>query len=148
MGNDDPFDLSRFVQAQEPVLGAVLAELRTGQKRTHWMWFIFPQLRALGRSPIAQFYGISSFDEARTYLDHPVLVDNLVRTTEAVLAHRGRTAHAIFGSPDDLKFRSSMTLFRAAAGRDGTAFDAALKHFFDGEPDERTLVFLRLPPGA
>ena len=115
MTMDDPFQLKRFVDAQELVFPAALAELRGGRKESHWMWFIFPQLRALGRSPTAQFYGIASQDEARAYLKHPLLARRLAQTTDAVLAHHDRSAHDIFGSPDDLKFRSSMTLFDAAS---------------------------------
>jgi uncharacterized protein (DUF1810 family) len=103
MTADDRFDLQRFVTAQEPVFETVLAELRAGRKRTHWMWFVFPQLAGLGRSSTARFYGISSIDEARAYLAHPVLGPRLDRCTRIVLASDGPSLHAIFGSPDDLK---------------------------------------------
>lgn len=139
MAEADPFELSRFVAAQDPVFDTVLAELRAGRKKTHWMWFIFPQLRALGRSPTANFYGIGSIDEARGYLRHPMLADRLARAVDAVLGVSGPSAHEIFGSPDDLKFRSSMTLFSEAAGEEGERFRCALQRFFAGEPDQRTL---------
>ncbi|WP_411036008.1 DUF1810 domain-containing protein [Shinella sp. BYT-45] len=142
MAEDDPYDLSRFVAAQDPVFDTVLAELRAGRKETHWMWFVFPQLRALGRSSTANFYGIGSIDEARAYLRHPVLADRLARAVDAVLGVSGRSAHEIFGSPDDLKFRSSMTLFNEAAGEAEEKFQLALQHFFAGEPDRRTLELL------
>jgi uncharacterized protein (DUF1810 family) len=137
----DPYDLERFVRAQDPVMAEVLRELRDRRKRTHWMWFVFPQLRALGRSPTAQHYGIGSLAEAQAYLAHPVLGPRLIECTELVCAIRGRTIHEIFGSPDDLKFRSSMTLFQAA--RPGQpAFVEAIATFFDGKPDRRTLELL------
>src|SRR5438046_1700808 len=106
----EPFDLERFLTAQAPVFETVLEELKAGRKRSHWMWFIFPQLRGLGWSPTAQFYGIGKLKEARAYLAHSVLGPRLLICTEAVLAIRGRSLHEIFGFPDDLKFRSSMTL--------------------------------------
>lgn len=138
---DDPFDLSRFETAQADVYGQALAELRAGRKRTHWMWFVFPQLKGLGASPTAQFYGLGSLAEARAYLAHPVLGRRLLECTAAVNALAGPAAHEIFGSPDDLKFRSSLTLFQAAAP-DEPAFTAALAKYFAGEPDPRTLQFL------
>lgn len=143
MTTHDPFQLKRFVDAQELVLPTALAELRAGRKKSHWMWFIFPQLRALGRSPTAEFYGIASLHEARAYLDHPVLAGRLTQVTDAVLVHRDRSGHDIFGSPDDLKFRSSMTLFGAASEHDTQRFRAALERYFEGEPDQRTVELLR-----
>jgi uncharacterized protein (DUF1810 family) len=134
-------DLERFVAAQAPVIGRVLDELRAGRKRTHWMWFVFPQLAGLGRSAMARHFAITDLDEARRYLAHSLLGPRLVQCTELVNAHRGLTAHAIFGSPDDLKFRSSMTLFRAASG-EPRVFQVALDRFFTGRPDERTLDLL------
>jgi len=107
----DPFNLERFVTAQEPVFETVLAELRAARKRSHWMWFIFPQLAALGRSSTAKFYGIASMDEARAYLAHPGLGPRLETCTGIVVKAGAPSLHAIFGSPDDLKFRSCMTLF-------------------------------------
>lgn len=142
MPQDDPFDLQRFVKAQDPVFATVLEELRAGRKRSHWMWFVFPQLRDLGRSPTAQFYGIASLGEARAYLAHPILGPRLTQATEAVLSVQGRTLHEIFGSPDDLKFRSSMTLFARAAAEDGDLYRKALDRCCGGQPDETTLKLL------
>ncbi|MCW5708102.1 DUF1810 domain-containing protein (plasmid) [Shinella yambaruensis] len=143
MAQNDPFELSRFVAAQDRVFDTALAELGAGRKKTHWMWFIFPQLRALGRSPTANFYGIGSIEEARAYLRHPVLADRLARAVDAVLGVSGRSVHEIFGSPDDLKFRSSMTLFGEAAGAEGQRFRLALERFFAGEPDPHTLELMQ-----
>lgn len=140
-GRSDPFELQRFVAAQDPVYLSVLAELRRGHKRTHWMWFIFPQYAGLGRSPTAQHYAIKSGDEARHYLAHPVLGPRLVECTQALLAVDGRTATAIFGSPDDLKLRSSMTLFAAVAPRE-SEFSAVLDKYYQGQPDPATLTLL------
>lgn len=141
MPDSDPFDLQRFVKAQDPVFATVLTELRDGRKRSHWMWFVFPQLRDLGRSPTAQLYGIAGLDEAQAYLAHPILCNRLAQATETVLAVQGRTLHEIFGSPDDLKFRSSMTLFtQAAEGED--LYRKALDRFCDGRPDDATLKLL------
>jgi len=132
-------DLQRFLDAQAGVIDDVLAELAAGRKRTHWMWFVFPQLASLGRSGTARFYGLADLDEAKAYLAHPVLGERLRRCTQAVLAHGERTAHAIFGSPDDLKFRSCMTLFGLAAP-DEPLFGRALAQFCGGEPDPLTLA--------
>lgn len=144
MAITDPFDLARFRTAQDPIFETVLTELRGGRKRTHWMWFVFPQLRDLGRSPTAQFYGISSIEEARAYLSDRVLGERLRLSTAAALESGTNSAHALFGSPDDLKFRSSMTLFLAAAGEEaGSLFQHALNRYFAGESDERTLELLR-----
>jgi uncharacterized protein (DUF1810 family) len=142
MAENDPFELSRFVAAQDLVFDTVLAELRAGRKQTHWMWFVFPQLRALGRSPTADFYGIGSIEEARAYLLHPLLAKRLAQAVDAVLGVSDRSAHEIFGSPDDLKFCSSMTLFNEAAGATEDRFRLALQRFFAGEPDPRTLELL------
>ncbi|MBK1838554.1 DUF1810 domain-containing protein [Azospirillum sp. YIM B02556] len=142
MPDGDPFDLQRFVKAQDPVFATVLAELRNGRKRSHWMWFVFPQLRDLGRSPTAQFYGIASLDEARAYLAHPLLGPRLVQATDTVLAVKERTLHEIFGSPDDVKFRSSMTLFAQAAAEGEELYRNALDRCCDGHPDEATLTQL------
>ena len=133
-----PASLQRFVDAQDRVLPAVMAELRAGSKRSHWMWFVFPQLRALGRSATALHYGLADLEEARRYLAHPVLGPRLLECTRAVLAQSGRSAHAIFGSPDDLKFRSCMTLFGLAAPQQ-PLFAQALAAFYGGEPDRLTL---------
>jgi uncharacterized protein (DUF1810 family) len=137
----DPFDLQRFVGGQAGVYAMALAELRAGDKRTHWMWFVFPQITGLGASPMAQRYAIGSLEEARAYLAHPLLGARLRECTAAVNAVRGRSARAIFHSPDDLKFRSSMTLFREAAPEDAL-FRTALATYFAGEPDPRTLAIL------
>lgn len=137
----DPFDLARFVQAQDPVMAAVEQELRQGQKRSHWMWFVFPQLRELGRSATARHYGIGSLAEAQAYAAHPLLGPRLVTCTELVLAVPDRSVHAIFGSPDDLKFRSCMTLFNAA-WPEQPVFGAALRRHFNNAADTRTLELL------
>ncbi len=142
----DPFDLDRFVQAQEPVMAAVRAELAAGRKRSHWMWFVFPQLRGLGRSPTAQHYGLAGRDEAVAYAAHPVLGPRLVECTRLVNAVDGRTVHDIFGSPDDLKFHSCMTLFASLPDAD-PAFAAALAKYFDGTADRLTLDLLARDDG-
>ena len=132
------FDLQRFVQAQDPVMAQVEEELRRGRKQTHWMWFVFPQIAGLGHSPPARHYAIASRAEAAAYLAHPVLGPRLARCTELVTAVAGRTAHQLFGSPDDLKFHSSMTLF--ALVQPGSAvFQRALDQYFDGQPDQGTV---------
>ncbi|MEE7440352.1 DUF1810 domain-containing protein [Methylobacterium oryzae] len=137
----DTYDLGRFVAAQEGVYARALAELQAGDKRSHWMWFVFPQIAGLGASPMAQRYAIGSLAEAQAYAAHPVLGARLRACTAAVNAVAGRSAHAIFGSPDDLKFRSSMTLFaRAVPGE--PVFADALARYFDGVPDPRTLAKL------
>lgn len=138
---NDPFDLERFVTAQEPVIDAVRTELRAGRKRSHWMWFVFPQLRALGRSATAVRYGIGSLAEARAYLAHPLLGPRLDDCTRLVCAHRGDSIHAILGSPDDMKFRSCMTLF-AAADPASALFPEALAIFCGSEPDPMTVELL------
>ncbi|MFC6788786.1 DUF1810 domain-containing protein [Methylobacterium komagatae] len=138
---DDPFDLRRFVSAQEDVYERALSELRAGAKRSHWMWFIFPQIAGLGSSPMAQLYAIGSLDEARAYLAHPILGPRLRDCTEATL-RAGGTAHALFGSPDDIKFRSSMTLF-GRADPEEPLFLKALTRFYGGAEDPKTLERLR-----
>ncbi|SEN66628.1 Uncharacterized protein, DUF1810 family [Methylobacterium sp. UNC300MFChir4.1] len=137
----DTYDLGRFVAAQEGVYGRALAELQAGDKRSHWMWFIFPQIAGLGASPMAQRYAIGSLAEAQAYAAHPVLGARLRACTAAVNAVAGRSAHAIFGSPDDLKFRSSVTLFARAVPEE-PVFADALARYFDGVPDPRTLAKL------
>jgi uncharacterized protein (DUF1810 family) len=134
----DPFDLQRFVDAQARNYDDALAELRRGRKVSHWMWYVFPQVAGLGSSPMAQTYAIGSLDEARAYLAHPVLGPRLRDCVAAVLAVEGRSARAIFGSPDDMKLRSSLTLFREAAP-DAPLFGAALAKYFAGQADARTL---------
>jgi uncharacterized protein (DUF1810 family) len=142
MTADDPFDLQRFVTAQDPVFETALAELRAGRKRTHWIWFVFPQLAGLGRSSTARFYGISSLVEARAYLAHPVLGPRLDLCTRIVLASESPSLHAIFGSPDDLKFRSCMTLFSQAADDPDNPFRHALDRWCGGHPDGQTLALI------
>ncbi|HEU4348805.1 MAG TPA: DUF1810 domain-containing protein [Actinoplanes sp.] len=133
--------LERFVAAQAGVHDTALAELRAGRKRSHWMWFVFPQLAGLGFSATAQRYAIRDLDEARAYLAHPVLGPRLVEASATLLEVRGRSAAEIFGYPDDLKLRSSMTLFAEAAGDPGV-FGEVLDRYCDG-PDQRTLELLR-----
>ncbi|HEY8579727.1 MAG TPA: DUF1810 domain-containing protein [Beijerinckiaceae bacterium] len=134
----DPYDLARFVAAQAPVIDTARAELRAGRKRSHWMWFVFPQARGLGHSPMAQRYGLGSLAEARAYLDHPVLGPRLRACVADLLPHRGASAHAIFGSPDDLKLHACLTLF-AHVAEPGSVFAQALDAFFDGEPHRDAL---------
>ncbi len=138
----DAFQLRRFVDAQADVYADVLEELRAGRKQSHWMWFIFPQMKGLGRSEMALRYGIGSLEEATAYLRHPVLGPRLVECTELVNAVNGRTIREIFGTPDDMKFRSSMTLFVNAA-EDDDVFCTALKKYFNGRPDPLTDELLR-----
>ena len=140
MRNED--DIERFVDAQHSVYETVRAELRAGRKSTHWMWFVFPQLRGLGRSATAAYYGLASKDEAVGYLAHPVLGARLRECVGIVLGVQGRSAHEIFGSPDDLKFRSSLTLFAAAAPGE-PLFQQALDRYFGGAGDPDTMERLR-----
>lgn len=132
-----PYDLKRFVDAQAGVIDAVRAELGRGRKASHWMWFVFPQMRGLGHSAMAQRYAISSLEEARAYAAHPVLGARLAECTALVLAVEGRSAREIFGAPDDLKFHSSMTLF-ARAEPDEAVWRRALEKFFAGREDAAT----------
>jgi uncharacterized protein (DUF1810 family) len=134
--------LERFVQAQEPVMPQVRRELRAGRKTSHWMWFVFPQLRALGRSPTAQHFGIASLREAEAYMAHPLLGPRLIECVGLVMAVEGRSAHGIFGSPDDLKLRSCLTLFSAAHPHHGI-FAEAIRRYFDGILDPLTQDLLR-----
>ena len=138
----DPFNLERFVEAQADVFPQVLAELGAGEKRSHWIWFIFPQMKGLGHSSLAEFYGIVSLAEAKAYARHPLLGPRLVECTRLVNQVEGRTIQEIFGYPDDLKFRSSMTLF-ARAAEECAEFNDALKKYFDGESDPLTAAMLR-----
>lgn len=137
----DTVDFDRFIEAQAPVLANVKAELAAGAKRSHWMWFIFPQLAGLGHSSMARHYALASLAEARAYLAHPVLGPRLVEYTELVNAVKGRSINRIMGSPDDMKFRSSMTLF-AAADPGIPAFSTALDLYFDGAADPLTTRML------
>ncbi len=140
--SSDRFDLQRFVAAQAPVFDAALEEMRAGRKRTHWMWFVFPQLRALGQSSTARFYGIASLDEARAYHADPLLGPRLTTCTLAVLESTTRSLHDLFGSPDDLKFRSCMTLFDAAVPDANPVFAQTLDRWCAGERDPRTLELI------
>ncbi|GAC1401883.1 MAG: DUF1810 domain-containing protein [Mycobacterium sp.] len=145
MDDADPFDLRRFVDAQDRVYEAVLAELHEGSKRSHWIWFVFPQLRGLGRSSTAERFGISSLAEAQAYLAHPVLGPRLRECTRLVTAIDGRSVDDIFGWPDNLKVRSSMTLFARAAedAAEGSAdFRAVLEKFYGGQDDPATVQLL------
>jgi len=134
-------DLQRFWEAQEDVIIDVYAELAQGKKQSHWMWFVFPQLTALGRSITARKYGIESLDEAKAYLNHPTLRERLLKCTRLMLRNFNKPIGEILGSPDDLKFQSCMTLFREAEP-DTPEFQKALDTFYSGMPDERTLVLL------
>ena len=134
----DPYNLERFVIAQNSVFKQVLSELKAGTKMSHWMWFIFPQIRGLGRSSISLEYAISSRNEAQAYLQHPILGPRLKECTRLVLQVEGRSAADIFDSPDDMKFRSSMTLF-AQVSVDDDIFQRALQKYFNGTPDQLTL---------
>ncbi|BCJ91550.1 calpastatin [Terrihabitans soli] len=136
----DTYNLARFVEAQERVYDAVTAELGRGQKVSHWMWFIFPQLKELGRSERALFYGISSLDEARAYLDHPVLGDRLRECTGIINKVEGRSAYEIFGPTDEMKLRSCLTLFSKISAP--SVFNEVLEKYFGGTPDPETLKIL------
>jgi uncharacterized protein (DUF1810 family) len=140
-------DLLPFVNAQTPVYGQVIVELTAGCKRTHWMWFILPQLRGLGYSAIAQRYAIRDLDQATRYLADPILGSRLRHDVRLMMGHKGKSALEILGSPDDLKFRSSLTLFGRVASdnSDRKLFIEALDQFYDGEPDPRTLELLSMP---
>ena len=134
----DQYNLERFVSPQHSIYAEVVSELRAGMKTSHWMWFIFPQIRGLGRSPVSIEYAISSREEAAAYLQHPVLGPRLKECTQLVLDVENRSAEEIFGSPDDMKFRSSMTLF-AQVSADDDIFNRALRQYFGGVPDQLTL---------
>jgi len=147
MNSPDPFDLTRFVWAQEGLYEHVVQELRSGRKRSHWMWFVFPQVEGLGHSPTARRYAIRSLAEAHAYLEHPVLGARLIACTRIVNALQGLSAHAIFGYPDDLKFCSSMTLFERVAGA-GSDFSTALDRHYGGRRDAVTLRLLEPHAGG
>jgi uncharacterized protein (DUF1810 family) len=138
---DDPFHLSRFVEAQATSYDQALSELKNGRKRSHWMWFIFPQLDGLAFSSTSKIYAIKSLEEARVYLEHPVLGPRLLACAEAVVAINGRSANAIFGSPDDLKLKSCATLF-ACVSTEGSVFHQILAKYYQGEADQKTLGLL------
>ena len=137
----DRYDLQKFVDAQDRCYEQVCKELRAGYKQSHWMWFIFPQLKGLGHSATANHYGISSSREAEAYLAHEILDARLRQCTQLVLAVEGRSVEEIFGDPDDVKFRSSMTLF-ATVATDNKIFKDALQKYFAGKPDQRTIQML------
>ena len=138
---DDPYDLRRFVRAQESDYDRALAEIRSGRKRTHWMWYIFPQFDGLAFSSTSKHYAIKSLAEARAYLDHPILGPRLLECAEAVVGVEGQSATEIFGSPDDLKLRSCATLF-ACVSPPGSVFDRLLVTYYRGERDGKTLQLL------
>lgn len=138
----DTFDLSRFVDAQATAYSTALAELRAGHKRTHWIWFVFPQLKGLGRSTTADHYGLSGLEEARAYLAHPLLGERLREATTAMLVHESQSASVVLGELDAMKFRSCMTLFSRVEPSE-SLFGAALERFFNGEADARTLELLK-----
>lgn len=140
--NNDPFDLHRFLMAQEFEYAHALAEIKSGQKRTHWMWYIFPQFHGLAFSSTSRLYAIKSIEEARAYLCHLVLGSRLMECAEAVMAVEGRSVSQIFGSPDDLKLKSSATLF-ASVSLPGSVFHRIIDKYYQGVPDHRTLGLLK-----
>lgn len=139
--NNDVYDLDRFISAQEGIYESVLAELQNGEKRSHWMWFIFPQIDGLGFSATTKYYSIKNKEEARHYLNHPVLGPRLLQCTELLLAIEGKSVREIFDFPDDKKLNSSMTLFATVSDPD-SVFAHVLEKYFDGERDERTTSLL------
>jgi uncharacterized protein (DUF1810 family) len=141
-GADDPYNLTRFVQAQEEDYQQALSEIRSGRKRSHWMWYMFPQFDGLGSSWTSQRYSVKSVAEAQAYLGHPVLGPRLVACAEAALRVDGLSAHEIFGSPDDLKLRSCATLF-ASVSSEGSVFHQLIDKYFHGKSDDRTLRLIR-----
>ena len=141
LNNSDPYHLERFLDAQKGIYERVLEELRRGQKSSHWMWFIFPQVRGLGHTETSIFFAISGLPEAKAYLAHPVLGARLIECCELLLKVESKSASQIFGFPDDLKLKSSMTLF-AQADNQGTLFKDVLAQYFEGKPDRRTLELL------
>ena len=145
--NPDPHDLQRFLSAQERDYTSALAELRAGRKKTHWIWYILPQLAGLGTSRMASFYGIRSSTEAAAYLAHPILGPRLVECVVTLNAHQHSTAEQILGDVDAMKFRSCATLFASVAGPD-SVFQKALVQFFEGHADDRTLALLAAESGA
>ena len=142
---DDPYDLSRFVQAQQDDYAQALAEIRSGRKRSHWMWYVFPQFDGLGHSSMSRQYSIKSVPEAEAYLRHPILGPRLLECCQAALSVEGRSALEIFGSPDDMKLRSCVTLF-ACVSPAGSVFHRLLDKYFQGERDDRTLRLMVVPP--
>ena len=144
---DDPYDLTRFVRAQEKGYECALSEIRSGRKRTHWMWYIFPQVDGLAFSSTSRYYAIKSIKEAKAYLDHPILGPRLLECAEAVVHVEGRSATEIFGSPDDLKLRSCATLFACVSPRD-SVFERLLQKYYRGGRDGKTLHLLGIAPEA
>lgn len=140
-GREDPHDLNRFVTAQKGAYNRALSEIESGRKRSHWMWYIFPQIDGLGVSPMARQYAVKSAAEAEAYLRHPILGPRLAECAAAALRVEGRSARDVFGSPDDVKLRSSATLF-AAVSAEGSVFHRLLARYFRGEPDTKTLIRL------
>ena len=138
---DDPYGLSRFIEAQDTDYEQALAEIRSGRKRSHWMWYVFPQFTGLGSSPTSSHYAIKSRDEAEAYLSHPILGRRLVECAEAVVQIRDRSALEVFGSPDDMKLRSSATLF-ASLSPEGSVFHRLIDQHFDGRRDDRTIELM------
>jgi uncharacterized protein (DUF1810 family) len=141
----DPHDLNRFVRAQEHDFDQAIAEIRNGRKQSHWMWYIFPQFDGLGFSSTSKRYSIKSIVEAKAYLDHPVLGRRLIECSQAVLNVAGRSAHEIFGSPDDMKLKSCATLF-ATVSPEGSVFDQLIDKYYRGERDSKTLELLGIAP--
>ncbi|HLN27341.1 MAG TPA: DUF1810 domain-containing protein [Gemmataceae bacterium] len=144
-GMNDPYDLSRFVKAQESNYEQAIAEIRSGRKYSHWMWYVFPQFEGLGFSSTSRRYAIKSLAEAKAYLNHPVLGPRLLECVEVALGIEGRSAHDIFGSPDDMKLRSCATLF-AHVSPAGSVFHRLLDKYFKGKVDDKTLQLLRIKP--
>lgn len=136
-------DLIRFLEAQNQMYVKALSEIKKGRKQSHWMWFIFPQLQGLGSSENARYFGIYGIDEAIRYLKHPVLGKHLLEISQALLTVNGKTASDIFGSPDDMKLHSSMTLFAIAAGDSGSIFEEVLDKYYAGQPDPLTVSLLK-----
>jgi uncharacterized protein (DUF1810 family) len=139
--SSDPYNLARFLKAQGPVYEGALAEIRAGRKRSHWMWYVFPQVAGLGHSPTSVHYAIGNTEEAEVYLAHPILGPRLIECAEAVLQIKGRSPAEVFGSPDDMKLRSSATLF-AAVSPEGSVFHRIIEKHFDDEPDARTIELI------
>ncbi len=137
----DPYNLQRFIDAQARDYRAALAEIRAGRKRSHWMWYVFPQFHGLGFSSTTVHFSIKSADEARAYLDHPLLGSRLRECVDALLALDGCSAHQVFGSPDDLKLKSSMTLF-ARVSPEGSVFEGVIDRYYDGQQDQKTIELL------
>jgi uncharacterized protein (DUF1810 family) len=142
---NDPYNLNRFLQAQENDYAQALSEIKNGQKRTHWMWYVFPQIDGLAFSSTSKYYSIKSVEEAKAYLDHPLLGPRLRECAEAAVGVEGRSARQIFGSPDDLKLRSSATLF-ASVSPSNSVFERLLEKYYEGERDDNTVRLLGIIP--